>query len=214
MDKEYEDPIQIRKQIRRHERLARKEHRRMMSKLEQELLQKLPSSLMPGNVGNFYDVAWPFDYTVAFDFGTNPTYGPNTPNPQILNTPTVPTGGWQSFQVTQEAAFIIGSVSRKCASGTTSGELAPLQFLLKDRQSTRQFMDLPIPIQALAKKTPPSIWEVPLIIMPNAFLDIYISSWLTSAQATAGSGAMSFTFSGYRTRTSDISTVLSTVYGG
>jgi len=188
-----------RKQIRRQERLQRKEHRRM-SKLEQELLKKLPSSLMPGNVGNYYDVAWPFDYTVNFDFGTDPTYGPTT---QQL----------QSFQVTQEAAFIVGSIARKCQSGTRSGELAPLQFLIKDRQSTRQFMDIPIPIQAIAKKTPPSMWELPLIIMPNAWIDIYVSSWLTAAQPSVGSGSFSITFTGYRTRTSDIGAVLSTVFG-
>lgn len=201
MEKDDLDYIfQERKQLRRIERLQRKEHNRM-SRLEQELLKKLPSALVPGNVGNFYDVAWPFDYTVNFDFGTNPSYGPTT---QQL----------QSFQVTQEAAFLIGSISRKCLSGTTSGELSPLQVLIKDRQSTRQFMDVPIPIQAIAKKTPPSIWEVPLIIMPNAFIDVYVNSWQTIAQATTGSGRFSITFSGYRTRTTDIDRVLSTIFGG
>jgi len=189
-----------RKQLRRQERLARKEAR--MS-LETELLKKLPSALVPGNVGNFYDVAWPFDYTVSFDFGLNPTWDKNTSQTQ-------------SFQVTQEAAFIIGSISRKCYSGTTSGELAPLQLMIRDRQSTRQFMDLPIPIQAIAKKIPATNWEVPLIMLPNAFIDFTLSSFLTGSesQASIGCSKINFTMTGYRTRTSDIGQVLSTIFGG
>lgn len=196
---ENDDIIQERKQLRRVERLARKEYKRM-SRLEAELLKKIPSSLVPGNVGNYYDVAWPFTYTVNFNFGTNPTYGPLT-------------NQTQSFQVTQEAAFILGGITRKCYSGSTSGELAPLQIMIRDRQSTRQFMDLPIPLQAIAKKTPPSMWEVPLIIMPNAFIDITLTSFQTVPQATVGSGQINLSFIGYRTRTSDIEKVLSTVYG-
>lgn len=172
-----------------------------MSRLEQDLLKKLPSSLVPGNVGNYYDVAWPFVYTVNFDFGTNPTYGPLT-------------NQTQSFQVTQEAAFIIGGMSRKAYAYSTAGELAPLQMLVKDRQSTRQFMDIPIPMQAIAKKTPITQFEVPLVIMPNAFIDIIMTSWQTANQATVGSGKINISFIGYRTRTSDIGTVLSTVFGG
>lgn len=197
------DYKQERKNLRRMERLSRKEAR--MSRLEEQLLKKLPSSLIPGNVGNYYDVAWPFEYTVNFDFGDNPTWP----------TSITSLNDTQSFQVSQEAAFIIGNISRKCQSGTISGELAPLLVQFRDRQSTRQFMDKPIPIQAIAKKTPPTTWELPLILMPNAFLDVIISSFQSPAAGPfAGSSKMSFTFSGYRTRTSDIDTVLSTIFGG
>lgn len=212
MDKRDEDFLQERKQIRRRERLARKEHR-MSKRLEDNLLAAVPSGLIPGNVGELSDVCWPFDFTVSYNFGDNPTYGPTVPNPAILNAPATPTGGLASFQVTQEAAFIMGWVSRKCYSGTVSGELAPLQVQIRDRQSTRQFMDIPIPLQAIAKKTPPTILEVPLIFMPSAFVDILISSWLPAAQASLGSGVVELTFGGYRTRTQDIGTVLSTVFG-
>lgn len=194
------DELSERKRLRRIERLSRKEHKRMMS-LEQKLLSSLPSSLVPGNVGNYYDVAWPFVYTVNFDFGTNPTYGPLT-------------NQTQSFQVTQEAAFILGGITRKCYSGSTSGELAPLQLLIRDRQSTRQYMFQPIPIQAIAKKTPPTLWEVPMIIMPNSFIDIQVTSFNPVNQATVGSGEINFSFFGYRTRTDNVGQVLSTVFGG
>jgi hypothetical protein len=199
--------LQERKQLRRQERLARTVHdrkdSRMSGQLERDLLRRLPSALVPGNVGNFFDVAWPFDYTVSFDFGLNPTWDKNTQ--QI-----------QSFQVTQEAAFIIGAISRKCYSGSTSGELAPLVVQIRDRQSTRQFMDLPIPIQAIAKKTPQTNWEVPFIMLPNAFIDVTVTSFLTQAQSqlTVGNSRLNITFTGYRTRTSDVGQVLSTIFGG
>lgn len=189
-----------RKQIRRQERLARKDAR--MS-LEKELLRKLPSALVPGNVGNFFDVAWPFDYTVSFDFGLDPLWDKNTQ--QV-----------QSFQVTQEAAFIIGSITRKCYSGGAAGEYAPLQLMIRDRQSTRQSMDVSVPIQAIAKKQPATNWEVPLIMLPNAFIDFTLTSFLTGAQQqqATGSSIINFTMTGYRTRTSDIGQVLSTIFGG
>ncbi len=195
------DEKETRKQIRRIERLARKEHKNM-SRLEQELIARLPSSLIPGNVGNYYDVAWPFAYTLNFDFGVNPTYSSNTN--QV-----------QSFQNTQEAAFIFGAITRKSWDGSTASELAPLQLLIKDRQSTRQFMDLPIPMQAIAKKTPYTTFEVPLIIMPNAFIDVIMTSWLPAGtnQTTVGTGKIDISFIGYRTRTSEVGQVLSTVYG-
>ena len=172
-----------------------------MSKLQDALMKVLPSGLVPGNVGGYYDVAWPFTYTVVFDFGTNPSYGPNTS--QI-----------QSFQNTQEAAFIFTQISRKSDFNSTSGELAPLQLTIKDRQSTRQFNDRPIPLQIIPKKTPYFTFEVPLIIMPNAFIDFTMTSWLTAAQATVGTSQHQIMLKGYRTRTEDIGKVLSTIYGG
>lgn len=212
MEDNEEDFRKIRKQLRRQERLARKAHKRAsafdvsagdpMSKLEDNLLSCLPSGLIPGNVGSYESVAWPFSYTVQFDFG----------NPPLTITPN--TRQTQSFQVTQEAAFICGEISRKCLDGSTCGELAPWQILIKDRQSTRQFMDFPIPLQAIAKKTPPTVWEVPLIIMPSAFIDVEVSTWIPNNQFSGGqSTKFSITFSGYRTRTSDIGTVLSTIFG-
>jgi len=174
----------------------------MSKRLEENILSSIPSSLIPGNVGPYDSVAWPFSYTVTFDFGASPvTYGPNTKQTQ-------------SFQVTQEAAFICGSLSRKCLDGGPMGELSPLQLIVRDRQSTRQFMDFPIPLQAIAKKTPQTIWEVPLILMPSAFLDVEMTSWAPVDQVTGGqSSKISITFSGYRTRTKDIGTVLSTIFG-
>lgn len=168
--------------------------------LEQALLSKLPSGLVPSNVGNYYDVAWPFTYTVTFDFGTNPTYGPNTRQTQ-------------SFQNTQEAAFILSAICRNAESYTTSGEKSPLQLEIRDRQSTRQFNDRPIPLQAIPRNTPYQIYEIPLVLMPNAFVDLIMTSWQTANQATVGSGVHKVQLLGYRTRTGDIGKVLSTIFG-
>lgn len=194
-----EDILQDRKEIRRLERLLRRSD--MPTPLEKAILDAVPSSLLPGNVGGYYNVAWPFTYTIQFDMGDDPTYGPNTK--QV-----------QSFQNTQEAAFIFLAMSWKPYAYSTSGALAPLTLTIKDRQSTRQFNDRPVPIQCIAKKIPYTLFEVPLVIMPNAFMDLEMTSWLSANQATLGSGKHSFSFMGYRTRTENIGQVLSTVYGG
>lgn len=172
-----------------------------MNELQKTLMKVLPSGLIPGNVGGYYDVAWPFTYTVEFNFGTDPTYGPNTKQNQ-------------SFQNTQEAAFIFTQISRKSNFQSTSGELAPLQVTIRDRQSTRQFNDRPIPLQILPKKSPYFTFEVPLIIMPNAIIEFEMTSWLAANQATVGESVHQIMLKGYRTRTEDIGKVLSTIYGG
>lgn len=197
---EFDEILEDRKKIRRLERQFRKNRGIEMSALQKKLLKILPSGLVPSNVGEYYSVAWPFTYTIDFDFGTNPTYGPATSQTQ-------------SFQNTQEAAFIFTQISRKSDDYSTSGELAPLQLTIKDRQSTRQFNDQPVPIQIIPKKSPYLTLEVPLIILPNAFIDFIVSSWLPANQATVGTSKHSFFLKGYRTRTEDIGTVLSTIYG-
>lgn len=171
-----------------------------MNKLEELLSKILPRGLHPSNVGDYYDVAWPFTYSVQFDFGLDPTYGPNTRQTQ-------------SFQNTQEAAFIFLQISRKADSQTTAGELAPLQLTIRDRQSTRQFNDRPIPLQMIPKKTPYFTFEVPLFIMPNAFMDFEMTSWLPSNQATTGTSKHTIILKGYRTRTENIGPLLSSIYG-
>jgi hypothetical protein len=192
--------LRERKLIRRIERKMRRERRNQMS-LESELLSKVPSGLIPGNVGAYNDIAWKFTYSVDFNFGVNPTYDQNT-------------NQTQSYQNTQEAAFIFGWISRSAADNTTASNRAPLQLRIVDRQSTRQFNDLPIPLQMIPESTPPMALEVPLIIMPMAFMDLTMTSWLTAAQATVGSGKHSIAMGGYRVRTNDIGKVLSMIFGG
>lgn len=169
--------------------------------LEQELHGKLPSYLKPGNVGSFNKVTWPFWSLVSFNFGANPTYGPTTRQTQ-------------NFQVSQEAALLLMGITRASEDYTVASELAPLQIDIKDRQSSRQFNDIPIPLQAIARNGQMSALPTPLLLMPNAFIDVVASSWLTAAAAAAvGTGKFTLTFFGYRIRTEDAGKVLSSVFG-
>lgn len=208
-----EDWKEERKRIRRQEKQMRKEYH--MSKqlnvgaiesdpksMVAKLRKFLPDHLIPSNVGGYDSVAWPFWFSVNFDFGTNPT----------LSTATRQT---QSFQVTQEAAFMLMAVYRKSYEYGTSGELGPYQMEIRDRQSSRQFNDRAIPIQMIGNKSRPSIIPTPMVIAPNAFIDVTMSSWLPSgvSQATTGSGKHQFTFFGYRTRMENADNLLSLIYG-
>lgn len=168
--------------------------------LKSHIAKYLPAHLRPGNVGGYNKVTWPFWFQTNFDFGTDPTYSQNTRQTQ-------------SFQVDQEAAFLLMAISRKSYAYSTAGELAPLQFELRDRQSTRQFSDKPVSMQTIGDKSRPTILPTPMLIMPNAFIDITMTSWLQAPQASVGSGKFQYSFFGYRIRIEDADQVLSTIFG-
>lgn len=207
------DYLEQRKQIRRLEKQMRKEHKMANHKelsvgaiegnpstLKDHLRKYLPAHMLPGNVGEYNKVTWPFWFQVNFDFGNNPTWSSATR--QV-----------QSFQVTNEAAFLLMSVTRKSYAYSTAGELAPVQLEIRDRQSSRQFNDKPIPMQMFGIKSRPSILPTPMLIMPNAFIDVTMSSFVPAPQVTAGSGKFEYSFFGYRVRVEDADKVLSTIFG-
>lgn len=190
------------KDIRRIERQWRKNFKKQETQmnLKNHLKSFLPPYMVPGNVGHITEVTWPFWETVTFDFGTNPTYDASTRQTQ-------------SFQVTQEAGWLVTHMARKSYSATNSSDLAPLQIEIRDRQSSRQFNDRSVPIQMLGKRSRPTIFPTPLLMMPNAFIDITATSWLTTSMATTGSGKFDIVIFGYRIRVGDENKVLSTVFG-
>lgn len=168
--------------------------------LKQELDRTLPDYMSPSNVGNINKVAWFFYEQVNFDFGLNPA----------LNTGTRQT---QSFQVTQEAGFLIMAISHNSPTYDTAGLLGPWQVEMRDRQSSRQFNDNPVPLQMFGRNSCPSILPTPMLLMPNAFFDVTMSTFAT-AQTAVGSGKHQFSFFGYRIRVEDSAAVLSTIFGG
>lgn len=168
--------------------------------LKEQLAKKLPSYLMPGNVGNYNQVAWPFWFTVDFDFGLNPTYGPNTSQTR-------------QFRVSQDGAYLLQAITRNSFSYDQAGELAPLQLRIVDRQATRQLNDAPIPLQAIGHKSKPSIMPTPYLIMPSAQMEFTLTSFLLADQITVGNGHHQFIFFGYRVRVEDFENVLSQVVG-
>ena len=172
------------------------------NKLLAALKRYLPNHLIPSNVGNYNSVSWPFWYPINFDFGDTYTITSNARQTKF-------------FQVTEEACLLLMGIYRKSRDYSTAGELGPWQIEIKDRQSSRQFNDAPIPIQMIGNKSTPTILPTPMIIMPNAFVDVTMSSWIPqgASQATVGSSKHQFAFFGYRTRIEDAAEIMSLIYG-
>ena len=180
--------------------------------LANNLRSFLPNHLVPQNVGNINHVSWPFYYTVDFDLSTT--------SPWIANAGdlTASTKLEASFQVSQEAAFLLTAVTRHANQYGEAGDLGPLQVEFRDRQSSRFFNNRPIPIQVFGQKGYETILPTPMILMPNAFFDITLSTFLADGvtqdtPGDAGSGKHTFTFIGYRFRIEDAKKVLSSIYG-
>jgi hypothetical protein len=174
--------------------------------LKKSLGEFLPDHLVPGNVGAFTSVVWPFWFPVDFEFGTDPSLIGGNVTSQI-----------QNFQVSQDGAVILIGVSRQADSYTTSGHLGPYTVEIKDNQSSRQFNDKPIPIQMISSgKGRPTKLPLAMLLMPNAMIEVKMSTWLPqgTTQATLGSGHHQFAFFGYRVRIEDAEKVLSSVFSG
>lgn len=171
-----------------------------VQKFEAALQQFLPSSHMPGNVGPKNAVVWPFWYQMNFDFGTNPTVSVN-------NSLT------SSFQVSQEAAFMVMSIVRDSDDQSLAGALGPWQVVLRDAQSSRQLNDRPIPWQALGVRSNPSILPTPYFLFPNARFEGVMNGFNTTPFVAEGEAQFQLSFFGYRMRVEDAQNILSTVYG-
>ena len=166
--------------------------------LYEELKAKLPASLMPGNVGTVDIVTWDYTFPVIFDLGSNPTIGPG----YRLT---------QSFQVQQEAAFILKNVA--WTANSQDAYLAPLTVELRDRQSSRFFQNTPIPVQAYGDRYLPTQLDSPLYIAPNAFVDVTLTTWIPTSVTLVGPISYNFSFRGVRIRVKDAADVLGNVFG-
>lgn len=170
-----------------------------MNLLEQ-LKQIVPAHLLPGNVGDIDKVTWQFFYPITFDFGLNPTY-------------TTGTKQVQNFQVSNEAAFLLMAIGRKAWDNTNASDLAPLQIEIRDRQSSRQFNDRPIPLQMIGKKSRRTVIPTPMLIAPNAFIDVTMTSFVTADMPTTGIGKHELYFFGYRIRGEDMNKLYANIFG-
>jgi hypothetical protein len=169
--------------------------------LKRHLEKVLPAGLIPGNVGDQGNVTWPFWYQVDFDFGSDPEWTPTT-----LQT--------QSFQVTQDSAFLLASIGRSSAAGYTAGDMAPLQVSIRDRQSTRQFSDTPIPFAMFGRRSHPMVLPTPMLIMPNAWVDCTMTSFVSTSLDSTGNGLLQLIFFGYRVPVQEADKVLQSIFGG
>ena len=191
-----------RRELRRDEKTRRREFKKEVSTMgmQEELKAKLPARLVPGNVGTYQTVRWPYIFNLVFDFGDSP----------VLNVNTAQT---QSFQVPNEAAFLLYAIYRKSWNYDVSGELGPYQMTFRDRQSSRQFNDNPVPIQVIGKRSKPFIFPIPFLIMPNANFDVLMTSFSETNMPTVGASTMDFAFAGRRIRVGDIPNVMNQIFG-
>lgn len=175
--------------------------------LAQALGNIIPQALRPQNVGHINHAAWQFYYTVDFDLSQTPDWPNLTSNTRQIS----------SFQVSQEASFLMMGLTRHANDYTSAGDLGPLAIELRDRQSSRFFNDSPIPIQAIAQKGFVTYLPVPMLLMPNAVMEIQLTTTLdngVSQNAEGGStGKHQFTCWGYRVRVQDADKVLSSIFG-
>lgn len=211
VQQEMDSLTRIRQQLRADERGLRARQELLATQpqvnktnLRQSLGDYLPPHLMPGNVGGFNCVTWPFWFQVGFDFGTDPAIVGGGVTSQT-----------QNFQVTQEAAILLLGVSRQANTYGTSGHLGPWSITVRDNQSSRQFNDQPVPIQMISSAPGrPTKLPTVMLMMPNAIVSCVMTNWLPAGttQATVGSGVQQFSFFGYRIRIEDTEKVLSSVF--
>lgn len=175
--------------------------------LRNSLNSILSANLAPQNVGQINKVAWQFFYTVDFDLTTTVDWPDLTSN----------TRQSASFQVSQEAAFLMMGIFRHANDYNDAGDLGPLTIEFRDRQSSRFFNDSPIPIQMLARDGYVSYLPVPMILLPNAFFELtmatHLAAGVTQATPAQATGKHTFTIMGYRVRVDDAKKVLSSIFG-
>jgi len=160
------------------------------SDLRSNLSKILPKHLVPSNVGDYRQVLSPFFYSVEFDFGVNPTYGP------LFNQTS-------SFKVNQDSGFLLMGISRMWADNSGAGFKAPLALTIRDNQSTRQFNNTAFPIQTIGYLGEETVLATPLLLVPNASISITLTSWLDKDITFIGSGYHEFVFHGFRCNMND-----------
>lgn len=161
--------------------------------LAKNLQKILPEKLVPKNIGKLDHISWEYWYELEFDFseGADTVF---TPSKRISDF----------FQIGQEAGFLLTHIFRNFKDVGISGQGAPLQFNIKNVQSTRQFNDDPIMLQQIGSRSYAYELPVPILLQPSEKLEIEMSSWF-GADITAAdtSGIQNLTFMGKRVRMKD-----------
>lgn len=169
--------------------------------LKNKMVHGLPSHLVPGNVGNLYDVTWPFWYVANFDFGVDPVISSTLRQSK-------------SFTVSQEAAFILLGISRASDEATsTAGAYGPWELNFSDRQSSRRLNDKPIPFQVIGSKANITPLPTGYLLLPNASIDVEMGGQNPAGFASTGSGKHQVMFHGVRIRVEAADKILSTIFG-
>jgi hypothetical protein len=164
----------------------------------------LPPDMLPGNIGDINNVFWPFYFTFSA-----PELPPNS-------------GSIGSFTVTQEASFILMDIKKVVflkAGGiyTAIDALSPdaalssandLSVILRDAQSTRTFMQLPLAIDEIGCAEFPTKLKKAQMFLPNSTIEcIYQNS------STVNTYVPFISVFGYRLRVENSSSILSLITG-
>lgn len=147
--------------------------------LESNLKIALPRNMEPKNIGRLAGVMWDYWFPLSFDFGVDPTYDKNS-------------NSKQHTQVNQEAGFLLTGIGRATPNLDGSSFGAPLGVTIRDLQSTRQFNDKPIPVQFIGDRGEQTKFSTPLLIRPNANIEVEVSSLLNEGESMSFVGASSF----------------------
>lgn len=164
----------------------------------------LVPSLLPGNLGDINKVIWPFWFTT-----TKTTLAPNT-------------AAQGNITITQEAAFIWLAYSKTVLLEETgspgqyqyvdpdeAGAAAKsnnLTFLIRDSQSSRQFMNKAIDINQVGHWKYPTVLPTPQLLLPNSNIEVTYQNNDNDVTYRPF-----ITFFGLRVRIEDAKNILSTI---
>lgn len=170
--------------------------------LTDSLRRILPARLVPGNVGEVNQTAWPFYYAFDFDFGVDP----------VLSAATRQT---RQIIVSQEAGFIMTAASVAWVGGDqTASFRAPWQFTVRDNQSTRQLNDVPIRVADLGWNGQPTELYTGYLLVPNGSISMEVSTFIEPGvtMPTIGDGRFQISIFGVRVRVEDFDKVMTTTF--
>ncbi len=174
--------------------------------LEQKFDHGILSGFRPGNIGDINQVIWPF----SFVFSSQDV----NPGSSVIN----------SFSVTQEAGFIMRSMTKQVylkdgfgfytyidpyAVSESTNSANGLSFTLKDAQSSREFNGRAAQdIDTIGNANFPTMYPSSIFLLPNQTMQIlFTNNHPTNIYRPF------VVVSGYRIRVSDAQKILSTVTG-
>lgn len=174
------------------------------SNVKTNLGNALPPEMRPGNIGELNKVIWPFYF----------------PCSRVTLAPGQSMRG--SFTVTQEAAFVMTSLTKvvhRTVEGLTSyidprnfntevGGANDLVFTMRDASSSRNFNSLPMELDHIGDPWNPSPFPTPMLVRENGTIEFQFTN--NSLDQTYSAVITAF---GYRVRIAQFEKLLSQVTG-
>lgn len=191
--------------MRMQQQLRQRQSRNGSPDMYRNIKSNIPTSLMPGNVGDINRVLWPFWFTFSA--------------PELVPNQTASA----SFSVTQEACFIAMAYSKVVFKKTAGpiytaidpaqedpavGDANGLKFQFRDGSSSRVFSRTVVPLDAFGDPRFPAVFQTPIMFLPNATVECVYSN--SDAAATYVPWITMF---GYRVRLENAEQILSLIEG-